>query len=171
MSSDEIVDLVDAQDKVVGEAAISGCLEKGLLHRAVAVLVIRSSGKFVLQQRSRRDRWNPGLWTISSTGHVRKGEKYEAAAHREMSEELGFDAQLTPVRKYLMPPFSDQGLTEHEWVNLYTCRTDSPCTIDSVELEGVKDFTEQELGGMLQDGPLTPDAKLILADYLARRSS
>ena len=65
-----MVDLVDVRDRVVGNTTTAGCLKEGLLHRAVAVLVLRSSGTYVLQQRSRQDSWQPGLWTISSAGHV-----------------------------------------------------------------------------------------------------
>jgi isopentenyl-diphosphate Delta-isomerase len=132
----------------------------------VAVLVIRSTGRILLQQRSKRDLWQAGLWTISSTGHVRRGESYEVAAARELGEELGIQGDLHLVRKYLLPPISERGMTEHEWVALFTCRTDSPCTIDTVELESVREVTEKELREMMVDGPLTQDAKTILTDYL-----
>lgn len=170
MPGSEVVDLVDADDDVVGSATIRKCLEEGLLHRAVAVLVVRSNGRFVLQQRSKRDLWQPGLWTISSTGHVRKGEEYKAAAQRELMEELGIGGRLEQVRKYRMPRISEKGLTEHEWVCLFTCRTDSPCQIDRGELESTKEVTEAQLRNMLDAGPLTADAKTILADYLDRKS-
>ena len=166
-----MVDLVDERDNVVGSATVRRSLEEGLLHRAVAVLVIRSSGKVVLQQRSKHDRWHPGLWTISCTGHVKKGESYIKAARRELREELGLGASLRLAKKYLLPPISARGLTEHEWVTLYVCRTDSVCTVDPVELEGVREASESELWTMVDDGPLTPDAKLILTDYLGSRPS
>lgn len=160
--------MVDEGDRVIGSMTLRQCLEQGMLHRAVAVLVMRSGGRFVLQQRSRRDTWHPGEWTISSTGHVKKGERYEAAAHRELNEELGIDGRLTAAGKYEMPPFADHGLTERELVVFFTCETDSPCIADPVELEGVKDIAGEELRGMIRDGPLTPDAKIILSDYLKR---
>ena len=130
--------------------------------------VVRSNGGFLLQQRSLKDRWHAGLWTISSTGHVKAGEGYEAAASRELKEELGMEGRLEFVRKYMMPPFIDRELTEHEWVSLYLCRTDAPCVIDPVEVEGVKEVTRRELISMVAEGPLTPDAKMILADYLEK---
>lgn len=170
MTGDELVDLVDDQDKVVGSASVRRCLREGLLHRAVATLVVRTSGKFVLQQRSKLDRWNPGLWTISSTGHVKRGETYEAAARRELREELGVEARLKRLRKYALPIFSEGGLTEHEWVSFFTCKTDAPCSIDLAELESVKEVTMEELREALSGGRFTPDAKIILADYLERRS-
>ena len=171
MPGDEVVDLVDVDDRVIGTSSVARCLEKGLHHRAVAVLVLRRTGAFVLQQRSKRDQWQPGLWTISSTGHVKEGESYEEAARRELGEELGLEGELSLVRKYLLPPISESGWTEHEWVTLFTCMTDSLCRLDPVELESVREVTEKELRGMLAYGPLTPDAKTILNDYLTSRPS
>lgn len=165
MTADELVDLVDARDHVIGTATVAECVREGLLHRAVAVLVVRSDGKFVLQCRSKRDRWHPGLLTISSTGHVKKGESYGNAAKREMFEELGLRARIKRVKKYLVPPISVGGLTEYEWATLYACHTDSPCTIDPVELGGVAEMTAPGLRRMMKGRTLTPDAKLILEDY------
>jgi len=166
MPSEEAVDLVDDQDTVVGSATVRECLEKGLLHRAVAVQVVRSSGKYLLQQRSKKDLWHPGLWTLSSTGHVRKGESYDAAAGRELEEELGLTAKLVLRTKRLLPPIKSDSLVELEWVCLYFAQTDSPCVIDPVELEGVKEVTKPELRRLMGDGSMTPDAVILLSEHL-----
>jgi isopentenyl-diphosphate Delta-isomerase len=163
----EVVDLVDAKDNVIGEATLGECLARGLLHRAVAVLVVRKNRKYVLQVRSRRDSWHPGLLTLSSTGHARKGETFPVAARRELSEELGLTAELRFVKKYLLDPISSGKLTEHEIVCFFTCRTDEPCRVDPGELEGVREVSEPEIRKLIATGPLTPDARIILADYLA----
>jgi len=170
MAGDELVDLVDDHDRVVGDASVRRCLKEGLLHRAVAVLVIRRSGKIVLQQRSVRDVWHPGLWTISCTGHVRKGESYEVAAVRELREELGLRSRVEAVKKYRLPAISDRGLSEVEWVTLFTCKTDEPCTVDPVELEAVTEVAGPKIQKVLHEWPLTPDARLILADYFRSKS-
>ncbi len=167
--SEEIVDVVDEDDAVVGSSTVGECLAKGLLHRAVAVLVIRSSGEFVIQRRSRKDRWHPGLWTISCTGHVRAGESYDEAAGRELHEELGLAAEPERAGKYLLPPLESDGLTEREWVAFYLARTDSPCTIDPVELDSAEEFDEGGLLVLLEGGTMTPDAVIILRDYLKRK--
>jgi isopentenyldiphosphate isomerase len=170
MPREEAVDLVDEHDTIVGSATVGECVERGLLHRAVAVQVIRSSGKFLLQQRSRKDLWHPGLWTISSTGHVKKGETYDTAAARELKEELGLTANLVLQTKRLLPPIRSDRLVEHEWVSLYFARTDLPCIIDPVELEGVKEVTGPQLRLMLDGGSMTPDAVILLSEYLGGRS-
>ncbi len=165
-AEDEKVDLVDERDAVVGASTLGDCLSLGLLHRAVAVLVIRSSGRFLLQRRSKKDRWHPGLWTISSTGHVKQGESYDTAASRELMEELGLSAKLERIGKYLLPTMRSDGLTEREWVAFYVARTDSRCTIDSVELDGVDEFDEGSMRRLLKGDAMTQDAVILLRSYM-----
>ncbi len=170
MAKEELVDVVDDQDKVVGAATVAECLERGLLHRAVAVLVVRSNGTFVLQQRSKRDVWHPGLWTLSSTGHVKRGEGYDQAAERELLEEMGITAELFRSRKRLLPPISSGRLTEREWVCMYVARTDAPLKIDPDELEGAEEVPESRLRKMINGNSLTPDAVVLLTEHLGLRS-
>lgn len=165
MPDTEIVDLIDAEDNVIGEATLGECLAKGLLHRAVAVLVLRSNRNYVLQVRSQRDSWHPGLWTISSTGHARKGETCQAAASRELFEELGLNAELRFVRNYLLDPIFSGGFTEHEMVCFFTCSSDEPCRMDPEEVAEVREVSGSDLRKLIAAGPLTPDARIILADY------
>ncbi|MDG6985342.1 MAG: NUDIX domain-containing protein [Nitrososphaerota archaeon] len=169
MARDEVVDLVDAEDRVVGAATLGECLEKGLLHRAVAVMVSRMDGKVVLQQRSKKDSWHPGMWTLSCTGHVKKGESYATAASRELEEEIGVKADLRLLEKYRVPAMKENGLTEDEWVALFSAKSDDKLTVDPVELEGVREFTLAELRKMLEGDALTPDSVMLIRRFLSHR--
>jgi isopentenyl-diphosphate Delta-isomerase len=164
--SQERVDLVDADDGVVGSATLGECLGRGLLHRAIAVVLSRPDGRVILQQRSRKDAWHAGKWTLSCTGHVRAGETYESAARRELREELGMETGLSLLAKYLLPPMKDGGLIEREWVALYTGTSGAPVKIDPVELEGVKEHTIAELKQLLAGEDLTPDSVILLTKFL-----
>ena len=166
MPPEEELDLVDERDRVTGVASLRDCLNRGLLHRAVAVLVIRSSGRILLQRRSRKDAWHPGLWTLSCTGHVKKGETYREAAVRELQEELGLKSPLTTSVKLLLPAFTDGGLVEREWVSMFISKSDQPTTIDPVELESVKEVSVFQLRTMLTGPRLTPDAKILVRALL-----
>ena len=166
MSEGEEIDVVDEHDSVVGSTTVGEALKRGQLHRAVAVVVLRSYGKILLQQRSKRDLWHPGLWTLSSTGHVRKGESYAAAAARELKEELGIEARPRLLGKYLIPPIRSGGLVERERVAMFEARTDLPCIVDPTEVEGVKEVEVLRTIKMLDGDPLTPDAVLLLTEYL-----
>jgi isopentenyldiphosphate isomerase len=172
LTSDEVVDLVDESDEVVGQRTLGECLRLGLLHRAVAVLVQRSDGRFLLQQRSGKDSWQPGMWTLSTTGHVRSGEGFEEAAKRELEEELGIRAGLSMRGKLLLPSIAEGGLVERELVALFTSVTDDRCRIDKAEVEAVMEASPGDLREMMTNGPLTPDAKIILGEFFggARRA-
>jgi isopentenyl-diphosphate delta-isomerase type 1 len=166
---EEQVDLVDEDDRAIGVAKLDSCLQKGLLHRAVAIVVKRRNGAIILQRRSRRDAWHPGLWTVSCAGHVRSGESYEAAANRELSEELGVKGDLELLGRFQIPPISSDGLIEREWVALFMTITDATLNIDPVELESAVEVPESDLNRILVEWQVTPDAKLILREYLNRK--
>ena len=170
MGGEEAVDLVDEHDSIVGSSTVGECLEEGLLHRAVAIVVVRKNGKVILQERSKRDLWHPGKWTLSCTGHVKSGEGYEDAARRELREELGLASRLHLVKRYLLPPIREGPLTEREWVSLYTATTDSPVMIDPVELESVDEYGGTQLQRMLDDDKMTPDAVILLEEFLRFKS-
>lgn len=165
MPGGEVVDLVDETDVVIGTSTTGECIQRGLLHRAVAVIVKRTNGMYLLQQRSKSDRWQPGLWTLSSTGHVGKGEGYPEAASRELWEELQIRSPLRLVGKFLVPPISDKGLTEYEWTALFDTVTEARPEIDRNELEDAKDVTSEELGSMMASGALTQDSIFLLRMY------
>ncbi len=160
------MDVVDEHDVVVGEATIEECLNEGRLHRAVAVIVARRDGRLVLQQRSATDLWQPGRWTLSCTGHVKKGEDYPSAGARELKEELGIEARLRQVGKYLVPPITDGRLTEHEWTTLFLAESDAALRPDPEELQDARDFTEREVEAMIAGRKLTEDAVMLMRRFL-----
>ncbi|MDA4124514.1 MAG: NUDIX domain-containing protein [Thaumarchaeota archaeon] len=166
MPGDEVVDAVDEDDRVVGKATLADCLNEGLLHRTVGVIVSRTNGRVILQRRSREDLWHPGLWTLSSTGHVKKGESRTKAARRELLEELGLRGKLVHLSKILLPAIRSRGMTEREWVSVYGTQTNAEVKINPVEVDSVQEFTSQELRRMLSGHRLTPDARIILRAYL-----
>lgn len=92
--ADERFDVVDAQDRVVGQAARGEVHARGWLHRAVHILWRRSDGQLCLQRRSYAKDTCPGLLSSSCAGHVDAGEGYDQAALRELGEELGLAVNL-----------------------------------------------------------------------------
>ncbi len=94
---DELLDVVDEQDRVIGVAGRRDIHEKGLLHRAVHVFVVDQQQGIYLQKRAWHKDEHPGKWDSSASGHVDSGESYVDAARRELEEELGFEAPLEPI--------------------------------------------------------------------------
>lgn len=165
--SEELVEVVDAEDVSQEVKPLRECISWGLLHRSVAVLVFDSSGRLLLQKRSASKPWRPGYWTLSSTGHVRAGESYGDAAARELQEELGVSCSLRFISKFLAPKFRQGDLTEWEFVAIFDGRHDGPVVPDGVEVDECASLTPAELLGMAKDPEemLSPDAIAVINEY------
>ena len=95
--TEEWFDVVNERDEVVGRATRREVHARGLLHRAVHVLVFDKAGRIFLQKRSMTKDMSPGLWDSSCSGHVDSGEDYDTSATRELGEEIGVHG-ATPTR-------------------------------------------------------------------------
>ncbi len=122
--------VVDEEDRVLGDALRTEVHGNNLRHRAVHILVFNHLGEVFLQKRSRWKDRHPGLWDSSAAGHVEAGEEYDAAANRELQEELGVAAELTRVAKL---PASEK--TGQEFIWLYQARHDGPFELARSEIE------------------------------------
>jgi len=146
----EIFDVVNERDEVVGRQTRSEVHRLGLLHRAVHVLVFNSRGEVFLQQRSMFKDRQPGLWDSSASGHLDCGENYDTCAVRETREELGLELQAAPLRlfKLAASPETDQ---EHLWV--YRCQAEGPFSLCPDEIQRGDWFTPQTVTRWMQERP------------------
>ena len=87
--SEEIFDIVNERDEVIGQAPRKQVHATGLWHRAVHVLVFNARGEVFLQKRSMLKDTARGKWDSSSSGHLDTGEDYDICAVREVREEVG----------------------------------------------------------------------------------
>lgn len=119
---EEQVILVDADDCEVGAMEkIAAHRNGGIRHRAFSVFILDEQGRWLLQRRAAGKYHFPGLWTNSCCSHPRPGEDTEAAAHRRLREELGFDCPLTERFQFEYKATSEaEGLTEHELDHVFT---------------------------------------------------
>jgi len=91
---EEMVDIVDENDNVVGKTTWDEAVKNKLLRRGIRVFILNSKGEMLLQKKSKKVKINPSLWTSSASGSVTSGEKYEEAAQRELREEMGIETKL-----------------------------------------------------------------------------
>src|SRR5215475_6609703 len=97
---EEIFDVVNEDDEIIGRHPRNKVHELGLMHRAVHVLVFNSAKQLFLQKRSMSKDRQPGLWDSSSSGHVDSGEDYDHCAIRELREEIGLKLESPPKRLF-----------------------------------------------------------------------
>jgi 8-oxo-dGTP pyrophosphatase MutT (NUDIX family) len=89
---DELLDLVDCCDRVVGVVLRSAALQRGIRDiRVVNAFLINQSGEIWIPRRSATKRRFPLCLDMSIGGYVMSGETYESALVRESQEELGID--------------------------------------------------------------------------------
>lgn len=130
--SEEYFDVVDEHDRPLRRARRSEVHARGWWHRAVHVLVLNAAGEVFLQKRSLRKDVSPGLWTVSCSGHVDAGEDYDAAAQRELGEELGLFVSTPPARWLRLEPCEATGW-EFSWV--YRLNAEGPFTLNPAEID------------------------------------
>ncbi len=93
--TEEYCDILDNKGQKTGEVApYSDVHKKGLIHRAVIVILLSLDKKILLQKRALTMSAFPGLWDFSATGHVSAGETAVEAAKKETLEEIGLDFPL-----------------------------------------------------------------------------
>ncbi len=130
--SQELLDVVDENDCVVTVKTRGEIHAKGLMHRAVHILLFNSKGELFLQKRSMSKDEQPGKWDSSAAGHVDSGEAYVDCARREIAEELGIVAEQ-PMEVLFKLPASV--LTGNEHCMVYRYIFDGPMVLQAEEID------------------------------------
>ena len=129
---DEIFDIVNDNDEVIGQRPRRIVHGEGHKHRAVHVLVFDSRGRIFLQKRSMTKDTFPGAWDSSASGHLAAGEDYAACAVRELREELGWSAPVPPRPLFKIGACAETG---QEFVWVYLVGAEGPFTLHPDEIE------------------------------------
>ncbi len=145
---EELFDIVDDQDCVIGQMARSEVHRRKLWHRAVSIFVLNSRGQLLLQLRSATKDEYPLCYTSSASGHVTAGENYDETAPREMQEELGLTSPVERLAKFPAGPE-----TANEFTVLYRTITDTPPQFDPGEIAGGAFYDLTEIDDWLARSP------------------
>lgn len=129
---DDLFDIVNERDEVIGQRPRREVHALGLMHRAAHVLVFNTKGEVFLQKRSAAKDNHPGVWDASCSGHVDAGEDYLSAARRELAEEIGLHAAVPLEPLFKLFPCADTG---GEFIQVYQTRHDGPFTLHPQEID------------------------------------
>lgn len=113
--------LVNENDEMIGAAEKLAAHQQGLLHRAFSIFIFSNDEKprLLLQQRADAKYHAGGLWTNTCCSHPAPGEDMEVALQNRLAFEMGVDADLHYVDKFIYKAEFDNGLTEHEVDHVY----------------------------------------------------
>jgi len=148
--SEEIFDVVNDSDEVIGRQPRSEVHRLGLKHRATHVLVFNSRGEVFLQKRSMQKDRQPGVWDSSASGHVDSGEEYDACATRELREEIGL-VLTQPLERMFKVAGCEE--TDQEFVWVYRCQSDGPFDLNAEEIERGDWFAPEKVTQWIRERP------------------
>lgn len=150
MKPEDIFDVVNERDEVIGRERRSIVHQTGLRHRAVHVLIFNAKGEVFLQKRSMLKDTHPGTWDSSSSGHLDCGEDYDACALREVREELGVQLASQPDRLLKLDACEATG---QEFVWVYRCSHEGPFQLQAEEIETGAWFSPQRIDAWIAERP------------------
>lgn len=134
----EHVILVDTADNETGTMEKMEAHQKGLLHRAFSILLFDSSGRMLLQKRSRNKYHSSGLWTNTCCSHPLPGENLETATRRRLREEMGIDLQPIHSHTFIYKAQLDKDLIEHELDHVFFGIYNGQPDVNETEVEAWK---------------------------------
>ena len=147
---DDLFDIVNEHDEVIGQRPRREVHALALLHRAAHILVFNHAGEIFLQKRSMTKDNHPGVWDASCSGHVDAGEDYLTAARRELGEEIGLHnpEQLEPLFK--LTPCEDTG---QEFIQIFRTQAEGPFTLHPEEIDDGKWIAPTALDRWMAEHP------------------
>jgi isopentenyldiphosphate isomerase len=146
----EIFEVVNDRDEVIGLAPRNEVHKLGMKHRAAHVLIFNSQGQVFLQKRSATKDCEPGKWDSSAAGHLNPGESYDTCAVREVEEELGFRLPATPQALFKIDACPGTGM---EFVWVYRAEAEGPFTLHPEEVSDGGWFSPAEVERWLSEDP------------------
>ena len=146
--------IVNEEGETTGKATRRECHGGSkLLHPVVHLHIFNDAGELYLQKRAMSKDIQPGKWDTAVGGHVDYGERVEEALRREVREEL-WVTEFTPrfITRYVF-----ESAIEKELVNTFRTVYNGDIHPDTVELEGGRFWTMEEIRENLGKGIFTPN--------------
>ena len=148
---EELLDIVNELDEVIGQATRSDVHLNQHLHRSTHIILTNSKRQIFLQLRSMSKDTNPGLWDSSAAGHVEAGESYADCAARELEEELGVKVAVEQLLEIgqLQPAVE----TGNEFVRIYAAMSDGQITLEAGEIDDGRWFDKADVDAWILEKP------------------
>lgn len=144
----EMIAVVDGNDKVIGADTRKNVHEKGFLHREASVFIVNKNNEILLQKRKDNGRYN-----YSASGHFPVNETYLEGAKREIKEELGISAENIKEMFKAKVFFKYEGGENNRFITLFEVKGNfklNDFKIDKKEVDSVKFFNIEEIKILLK---------------------
>ncbi|MDR2036339.1 MAG: isopentenyl-diphosphate Delta-isomerase [Bacteroidales bacterium] len=130
----EQIALVNMNDEITGFEEKMRVHQKGLLHRAFSILIFNRKGELMLHRRAMDKYHSGGLWTNTCCSHLTQEERMDSYVHTRLQYEMGFDCELTFVKKFHYRIDFSYGMIENEIDHIYAGLYDKDPKPNSAEV-------------------------------------
>jgi isopentenyldiphosphate isomerase len=154
MGEVELVERVDERDRVVAVVDRAEAIRNRWPHRIATAVCRDPDGRILVHQRASDHPRFPGQFNWLVGGAAGVGESYQAAAAREIAEELGVQAAARLVLKYLC-----QGAISPYWLGLHEATITQSITPDPAEIAWHAWLTASEFRQAIRTWAFVPDAQ------------
>ncbi|MDO0928462.1 NUDIX domain-containing protein [Streptomyces sp. TG1A-8] len=167
--ADEILDVVDENDRVVARCPRGEAYARGLRHRCVFIEARDPDGRLFVHRRTATKLVFPSRHDMFVGGVVGAGESYDAAALREAEEELGVSG--LPQPSFLFKFLYDDGAGKSWWSAVYELRCALPVRPQAEEVAWYGFLPDEEVRRLLGTWEWVPDGLAAYERLRAFRSA
>lgn len=151
---EEQVVLVTEQDIYLGTMGKTEAHEKGVLHRAISILLYNDAGDMLIQKRALTKYHWAGIWSNAVCSHPRLEESNYQAAQRRLKEELGIETPLQECFHFIYKAFdASSGLTEHEYDTVFVGKYNGSIPFNPEEVDVVRWIRPEALEAEIKQSP------------------
>jgi 8-oxo-dGTP pyrophosphatase MutT (NUDIX family) len=150
--TEEMVDVVNDRDEVIGSKTKREAHADGSLHRCAIGIIRKSNGDFGLVRQA-SERQDAGQYVCPIGGHVSSGETAEQALEREAAEEVGFGPDF--ARKFMGKLIFNRevlGRKENHYFHFFEVQSDRTPVLGKESVE-FKLFSPEQLKRLLKANP------------------
>lgn len=167
--ADEILDIVDENDQVLGQSPRGAAYAQGLRHRCVFIEARDARDRLFVHRRTPTKLVFPSRYDMFVGGVVGAGESYDDAALREAEEELGVHGLPSPRFRFKF--LYDDGSGHSWWSAVYEVRCELPVSPQAEEVAWHDFLPEAEVERRLAEWDWVPDGLAAYERLKALRSA
>ncbi len=158
----EMVDVVDENDAVIGQAPMREVQARNLLRRGAAAIVRNRRGDIYVHRRADTKSAFPGWYDLVVAGSVMSGESYEHAIRRELAEELSIEG-VEPASLFKCR-YHDADV--NWWTCVYEVVWEGPIQHQGEEVAWGEYLSEADLIIKLDQWRFVPGGLVVFRQYL-----
>jgi 8-oxo-dGTP pyrophosphatase MutT (NUDIX family) len=163
-AADELVDVIDETGSTVRVVTRAEMRRNRLPHRCVYILMFNVRGELFIHERTATKDIYPSYWDVAAGGVLAAGESFDEGAARECLEELGVNAELTPLFPF---EYSDDRTIVQAYV--YRGLHEGPFQLQPEEVVQGRFVGDKELNELIAVRPFCPDGLQVWELWRQRR--